>query len=182
MNPKTSVFAGTSLDGFIARPDGNIDWLNEANGVVPEGEDCGYAAFMSTVDALVMGRNTFEQVLTFGAWPYGDKPVIVLSSKPLTLPNHLPDTVTHASGNPKELLVQFAEQGFKHLYLDGGATVQRFMAADCVDEITVTLIPIILGSGIPLFGNLPADVHLECQSVKHYDFGFVQLKYAVQKA
>ncbi len=181
MLPKTSVFCATSLDGFIARPDGNIDWLNEASGVVPEGEDCGYAAFMSTIDALVMGRNTFEQVLTFGAWPYGDKPVIVLSSKPLELPDHLPDTVLHASGSPTELLAHFAMQGFKHLYIDGGATVQRFMAAGCIDKIIITLIPIMLGAGIPLFGALPEDVHLKCLSIKHYDFGFVQLHYEVQK-
>ena len=179
--PKVSVYAGTSLDGFIARADGNIDWLNEANTLVPDGEDCGYAAFMSTVDALVMGRATFEQVITFGAWPYGATPVFVLSSKPLELPDHVPDTVEQAAGSPAALLRHFDEKGFDHLYIDGGNTVQRFLAAGCVDEITLTLIPVVIGSGISLFADLPDDLHLECLEMKSYDFGFVQLKYAVRK-
>lgn len=179
--PKASVFIATSLDGYIARPDGNIDWLDEANGLVPEGEDCGYNAFMATVDALVMGRNTFDKVLSFGMWPYGDTPVYVLSSRPLDNPAHVPDTVYRLSGSPAGLRQQFADKGLKHLYIDGGITVQQFLRAGLVDEIILTLIPVVLGSGIPLFGDLPTDVHLTCLDVKHFDFGFVQLKYAVHK-
>jgi len=87
---KTSVYVGASLDGFIARCDGSMDWLNEAQSLVPEGEDCGYKAFMASVDTLIMGRKTFEQVLTFGPWHYGDTPVVVLSHNPVTIPSHLP--------------------------------------------------------------------------------------------
>lgn len=182
MTPKASVFIATSLDGYIARPDGNIDWLNEANGLVPEGEDCGYAAFMATIDALVMGRNSFDKVLSFGMWPYGDTPVYVLSSRPLDRPAHVPDTVYQLSGSPADLMQQFAQKGLKHLYIDGGATIQQFLSAGLLDEIILTLIPVVLGSGISLFGDVPADVHLACLDAKQYDFGFVQLKYAVRKA
>ena len=94
MSAICSVFIATSLDGFIARSDGSIDWLNEANSVVPPGEDCGYKKFMSTVDTLIMGRNTFEQVLTFGEWPYGSTPVVVMSHRGITLPNDIPSSVS----------------------------------------------------------------------------------------
>ncbi len=137
---------------------------------------------MSTVDALVMGRNTFDKVLSFGMWPYGDTPVYVLSSRPLNRPAHVPDTVYHLAGSPAVLMQQFAQKGLKHLYIDGGATVQQFLNAGLLDEIILTLIPVVLGSGLPLFGDVPADIHLECLDVKPYDFGFVQLKYVVRKS
>ena len=98
---KASVYIGTSLDGFIARRDGSIDWLNEAQGLVPEGEDCGYHAFMDSVDTLIMGRKTFEQVITFGPWHYGDTPVVVLSHNPVTIPPELPDIVSCSSESPR---------------------------------------------------------------------------------
>ena len=178
---KCSVFIATSLDGFISRRDGSIDWLNEANAVVPEGEDCGYAQFMSSVDALVMGRNTFEQVLSFGAWPYGTTPVVVLSRQLKSLPGNVPATVTLSADDPTTLVQRLSAEGLQHLYIDGGLTIQSFLSAGLIDEIIITTIPIILGAGKPLFGPLPGDVALEHGSTRSFDFGFVQSKYRVVK-
>lgn len=179
MNTTCSVFIATSLDGFIARSDGGIDWLNEANRLVPTGEDCGFGEFMASVDALVMGRNTFEMALSFGSWPYGSTPVIVLSSRMLALPADVADTVSLFSDSPAALVAELSAQGLHHLYIDGGRTIQSFLAAALIDDITITIIPILLGSGIPLFGPVPADIQLEHLSTHAYDFGFVQSKYRV---
>ena len=175
----TSVFIATSLDGFIARADGDIDWLNEANAQVPEGEDCGYARFMATVDAMVMGRNTFEQVLTFGAWPYGETPVVVLSRSLRALPEGVPATVSLSAEAPGELVRRLGAAGLHHLYIDGGATIRSFLDAGLVDELTITRIPRLLGTGLPLFGPLKADLRLELLDSRSYAFGFVQCRYRV---
>lgn len=174
---KVSVFIATSLDGFIARVDGSIDWLERVNAVVPEGEDCGYKAFMASVDALVMGRNTFEQVLTFGAWPYRDTPVIVLSHRSLTIPEAIAATVTVSQESPGELVTRLSAQGIRHIYVDGGKTIQNFLAANLIDELTITVIPVLLGTGRSLFGPLPHDMPLKLIQVKSYQFGFVQYQY-----
>lgn len=181
MNVKSSVFVGTSLDGFIARPDGSIDWLLEANTLMPAGEDCGFAEFMNSVDVLVMGRHTFEQVLGFDTWLYGDKPVVVLSSRPISLPAGTPATVSTSSETPRQLVDRLGAAGARHLYIDGGVTIQRFLADGLIDEITITVIPILLGDGRRLFGSLGKDVRLELVATKPYDFGFVQLKYRVTR-
>jgi len=136
---KCSVFIATSLDGFIARVDGSIDWLTAANAVVPPGEDCGYKAFMSTVDTMVMGRNTFEQVLTFGEWAYGSTPVVVMSRRDAPIPANVPSTVTSSREAPKDLVARLSKQGNRHLYVDGGLTIQSFLAARLIDELTITL-------------------------------------------
>jgi dihydrofolate reductase len=179
---KCSVYVATSLDGFISRRDGEIDWLNHFNALVPEGEDLGYAQFMSGVDALVMGRNTFEQVLTFGAWPYGDKPVVVFSRQLKTLPGDMPDTVSLSADEPKKLVEGLSARGWNHLYVDGGLAIQSFLAADLIDEIIITVIPILLGDGKSLFGPLSADVELELVESRAFEFGFVQSKYRVMKS
>lgn len=180
MNPTVSVFIATSLDGYIARRNGDIDWLDAANAAVPEGEDCGYSTLMQSIDALVMGRNSYEKVLSFGTWPYGETPVIVLSRKPIAFPDNLPKSVQHSSETPHELYQRLSRAGVEHIYLDGGKTIQRFLDAGLIDELTITVIPIILGDGIPLFGPTKSDVSLNCMDVKVYEFGFVQLKYTVQ--
>mgnify|MGYP000489411161 CR=1 FL=1 len=180
MNPKVSVFIATSLDGFIAREDGELDWLDAATATAPEGEDCGYGAFMETVDVLVMGRKTFDKVLSLGSWPYGKTPVVVLSRNPITFPSHLPDIVTHSSEEPTALCKRLSRGGAKHLYVYGGDTIGRFLTDGLVDELTITLIPILLGDGIPLFRQLAADVKLKCSETKTFEFGFVQLKYDVK--
>jgi len=178
---KTSVYVGVSLDGFIARCDGSIDWLNEMQSLVPEGEDCGYKEFMGSVDTLIMGRKTFEQVLTFGPWHYGDTPVIVLSHNPVTIPPHLPDTVTYSSESPRVLLDRLSVEGVEHVYVDGGTTVQSFLAESLIDYVTITTVPMALGDGIPLFGPMKKDLKLTHVSTKVYDFGFVQTTYQIKK-
>jgi len=179
---KCSVFIAASLDGFIARPDGSIDWLDQANRRVPKGEDCGYGQFMSTVDALVMGRHTFELARSFGEWPYGQTPVLVLSSRMKSLPDGIPDTVRLSNEAPAALVARLSARGMKHLYVDGGLTIQRFLSDALIDEITITRIPVLIGSGRPLFGPLSEDVWLEHISTRAFDFGFVQTKYRVVKA
>ncbi len=179
MSAKVSVFIATSLDGFIARKDGSLDWLDAANETVSAGEDCGYLEFMQSVDALVMGRNTFEKVLSFGDWPYGDTAVIVLSRNPISFPDSLPDTVKHSSEDPKTLCNRLSNEGVKHIYVDGGITIQRFLAEGLVDDILITVIPVLLGEGIPLFGPLAQDISLKHTGTKTFDFGFVQLRYNV---
>ena len=181
MPSKCSVFVAASLDGFIARPDGELDWLDEANAMVPPDEDCGFAAFLSTVDTIVMGRSTFEKVLTFGHWPYGERPVFVLTRNPFVTSEELPKSVQFADLPPEELLQRIAVSGYRHVYVDGGRTIGSFLATGAIDRLTVTLIPILLGSGLPLFGPLPADVRLSLETSRVFEFGFVQLTYRVDK-
>lgn len=181
MGKKVSVYVATSLDGFIARSDGGLDWLNEANADVPDGEDLGFQAFIDSVDALIMGRKTFEQVLSFGAWPYGRTPVVVLSRNSLSFPPGVPDTVTHSSEPLRDLLKRLSDGGVEHVYVDGGTTIQGFLSEGLVDEITVTVIPVILGGGIPLFGSLEHDINLTHLRTTAFDFGFVQTTYSVEK-
>jgi len=176
---KCSVFIATSLDGFISREDGSIDWLNEAGDRSPEGEDYGYAHFMVDIDALVMGRSTFEQVLTFGEWPYGSKPVVVLSSSPKNLPAYLPPTVSSSAEEPLRLVQRLSSARFHHLYIDGGQTIQGFLAAGLINEITITVIPVLLGSGRSLFGTLASDVQLDLICSRAFKSGFVQSHYRV---
>lgn len=175
------VFIATSLDGYISRTDGSIDWLMGANSVVPPGEDCGYAAFMAGIDALVMGRATFEQVLSFPAWPYGDTPVIVLSRTLQRLPAAAPSTVSLTVESPAALVQRTAASGLGSLYIDGGRTIQSFLAAGLIDELTITRVPVLLGSGRPLFGPLHADVALDLVESRSFPFGFVQDRWRVRR-
>ncbi|MBT3378981.1 MAG: dihydrofolate reductase [Lentisphaerae bacterium] len=179
---KASVYIATSLDGFIARRNGSIDWLNDAHALVPEGEDCGFGAFMDSVDALIMGRKTYEQVLSFGQWPYGETPVVVLSHRPPGGPSHLPNTVSYSSETPKALLKRLSGLGMKHVYVDGGNTIQGFLVEALIDEITITTIPVAIGDGIPLFNPTGEDVKLTHLRTTAYDFGFVQTTYRVDKS
>lgn len=181
MTAKSSVFIATSLDGFIARSDGSIDWLDRANRLIPPGEDCGYGEFIASVDTLVMGRHTFQQVLTFAEWPYGTLPVVVLSHRPLRIPEAVARTVSASQEAPDELVARLTARGARQLYIDGGQTIQSFLAAGLIDALTVTVIPVLLGTGRPLFGALPHDVQLAHITTKVYEFGFVQHKYRVLK-
>jgi len=181
MSIKVSAYIATSLNGFIARVNGDLDWLDEANAMVPEGEDCGFVEFMNSVDTLLMGRKSYEKVLSFGEWPYGETPVVVLSSKSITFPEHLSSTVSHSSEQPTELLNRLAGEGIQHVYVDGGLTIQSFLLEGLVDEITVTVIPVLLGEGILLFGSVKDDIHLTHIRTTAFDFGFVQSTYTVEK-
>jgi dihydrofolate reductase len=173
------VFVATSLDGFIARTDGSIDWLEEANRLVPDGEDFGYQLFFEETDVLVMGRKTFEKCMSFESWPYGPKPVIVMSRTLESFPSATPDTVRLSGRSPREVCHQLAENGLTRVYLDGGATVRSFLDDGLVDSITITTIPILIGAGIPLFGELEQEIKLELVESKSYSFGFVQNTYRV---
>ena len=179
MGVRCSAFIATSVDGFIAREDGRIDWLLAAQSALPPGEDCGYGEFIATVDGLVMGRGTFEQVLTFPQWPYGERPLHVLSRTLTALPGHVPATVSLTAESPAELVARLEAAGHRHLYVDGGRTIQGFLAAGLLDEITITHIPVLIGSGRRLFGPLWTDVALELVASRSWPFGFVQDRYRV---
>ncbi|MGH9766544.1 MAG: dihydrofolate reductase family protein [Blastocatellia bacterium] len=170
---KASVFIATSLDGFIARVDGALDWLPPG-----DSEPHGYDEFMATVDALVMGRKTFETVLTFDAWPYGAKPVFVLSANTLA-PAPAGAAVERMSGDPAEIVSQLAARGIRHIYVDGGITIQRFLQAGLIQRLIITRIPVLIGSGIPLFGVTKGDIALKHVATRQYASGLVQSEYAV---
>jgi dihydrofolate reductase len=170
---KASVFVGTSLDGFIARPDGALDFLPPGGG-----EPHGYDEFMATVDALVIGRNTYETVLGFGVWPYGEKPVFVLSTRALA-PAPAGAVVEHMSGEPAGILSRLAERGIGHVYVDGGITIQRFLRAGLIQRLVVTRVPVLIGSGIPLFGVTERDIPLRHVATRQYASGLVQSEYEV---
>jgi len=170
---KASVFIATSLDGFIARPDDDLDWLPPGGG-----EEHGYEAFMATVDALVIGRRTYEKVLTFDTWPYGEKPVVVLSTRPLA-PAPPEAVVECMSGAPAEIVSRLAARGVRHIYVDGGITIQRFLEAGLIQRLIITRIPVLLGSGIPLFGPLQRDIVLQHVGTRQYASGMVQSEYVV---
>ncbi len=179
MSLRVSVFVAMSLDGFIARVDGSIDWLEAFQAGLPAGEDGGFQAFFDAVDVLVLGRHTFEQVLSFPTWPYGDKPVVVLSRWPLVIPEELRARVSHSSAAPADLCRRLAKGGLKHAYVDGGLTIQAFLGAGLVDELTLTLVPVLLGRGKPLFGPLADDVRLRSLSTRDIAGGLVQVRYEV---
>lgn len=176
-NIRVSIFIAASLDGFIARPDGDVAWLDDYE---PPGEndDAGYDELFSSVDALVLGRGTFEKVLTF-EWPYGAKPIIVLSSTLSHIPEKLKDSVRIASSTPSEVLEKMAAEGYQHIYLDGGQVIQSFLREGLVDDLTLTIIPVLLGEGIPLFGRLEKDIQLKLLESRSWENGFVQTKYQV---
>lgn len=178
MDIKCSVFIATSLDGFIARQNGEIDWLT-GDGQTDRDEDYGYQEFFDSIDTLVMGRNTYELALTFAEWPYTGKKVVVLSSGSPKIPEKLSEDVEIMSGPPPKLMQRLLEKGARRVYVDGGKTVQGFLAAGLIHEMTITQIPILIGAGLPLFGPLDHDIKLEHLRTKAYENGFVQSKYRV---
>jgi len=169
-----SVFIGTSVDGFIARPNGDLDFLPEGGG-----EPHGYAEFISSVDAIVIGRKTFETVLAFEAWPYGDKRVVVLSNRPVDFSTVRGGVVEQMAGLPADIVSQLAATGAHHLYIDGGVTIQGFLRAGVIQRLVITRVPVLIGRGIPLFGTLPHDVRLKHISTRHFPSGLVQSEYDV---
>ena len=169
---KVSVFIATSLDGFIARMDGALDWLPG-----DDGEPHGYEEFIATVDAIVMGRNTFDTVLSFGAWPFGAMPVIVLTTRPLVGTVPAGAVYETMSGTPREIVTLLAERGHAHLYIDGGVTVQRFLEAGLIQRVIITRVPVVLGTGIPLFGPVARDIRFEHVATRAYASGLVQSEY-----
>lgn len=169
---RASVFVGTSLDGFIARPNGALDFL-DAGGSEPH----GYEEFIAGVDAIVIGRHTLETVLGFDRWPY-DKPVFALSSRPLP-PIPAGAQVERLSGHPRDVVQQLEARGVGHIYVDGGVTIQRFLDAGMIQRIIVSRVPVLIGSGIPLFGPLTRDIVVRHVATRHFAGGLVQSEYEV---
>ncbi len=150
------VYIAASLDNYIAAPGGGLDWLNEIPN--PTQGDFGFAEFLKGIDAIVMGRNTFETVLGFDAWPYFI-PVFVLSGSLNALPENAAGKAELIRGEPVEVVRALGTRGFHNLYVDGGRTIQGFLEADLIDEMIITRVPILLGDGVPLFGKLPKDLN-----------------------
>lgn len=169
-----SVFIGTSVDGFIARQNGSYDFLPEGGG-----EPHGYEEFMASVDTLVIGRKTFEAVLALPAWPYGEKNVVVLSSKPVDFSGVQGNTIQHMAGPPAVIVATLAAKGAQHVYVDGGITIQRFLRDGLVQRLIITRVPVLIGEGIPLFGSLPRDVRLRHVATQQYKSGLVKSEYQV---
>ena len=171
---KASVFVGTSVDGFIARANGAFDFLDHGGN-----EPHGYEEFMATVDALLIGRHTFDIVAAFDRWPYEGKQVFVLSTRALPA---VPASalVHHLSGEPKAIFSELKSRGIQHVYVDGGITVQRFLAAGLIDRLIVTRVPVLIGTGIPLFGPVPRDIILRHVATRQYAGGLVQSEYELQ--
>jgi dihydrofolate reductase len=171
---KASVFVGTSVDGFIARHNGDFDFLPEGGG-----EPHGYTEFIATVDVLVIGRNTFDKVLTFDKWPYDDLRVVVLSNRAIDTSAIRGGRVEHMAGPPQEIVSRLAASGAQHAYIDGGITVQQFLRAGLIQRLVITRVPVLVGEGIPLFGSLPHDVKLRHLSTQTYASGLVKSEYEI---
>lgn len=173
---RLSVFCGVSVDGFLARPDDTFDFL-----LTGEQEPHGFAEFLSSVDVVVMGRRTFEVVRKLGHLAlYGGKPLVVLSSSQLDFSSVAIGNVEQRSGSPLEIKEQLTVCGFQHAYVDGGTTIQRFLAAGCIDRLVITRVPVLIGSGIALFGPVPCDIPLRHVETRSYPGGLVQSEYAIE--
>lgn len=169
-----TVYIATSLDGFIARSNGEVDWLGE-----PSAEAVAdFERLMAGVDCVVMGRATYETVRSFGEWPY-TKPVVVLTSRSLDLPDELASSVQTMSGSVHEVRDALADRGFDRLYIDGGRTIRSFLSENLIDRLVLTTAPILLGEGVPLFGPLEADTNLQHVTTRVLEGGFVQSEYRV---
>jgi dihydrofolate reductase len=171
---RVSVFVGVSLDGFLARKNGKYDFLPEEGG-----DDNGYGEFVATVDAHVIGRNTFDTVLGFAEWPFGRKLVVILSRTParVRVPKGVNCEVMTAT--PKHVVARLARRGVKHIYVDGGRTIQSFLKANLVDRLIINRYPVLIGNGIPLFGALPHDIRLRHVKTQSFPRGLVKSEYRV---
>ncbi len=176
MDIKLSVFIACSLDGYIARHNGKLDWL-EVNSGSTSPEDYGYEDFYGSVDCIVMGRNTFEKVVSFPKWRYHNKRVIVLSRRWTQIPDEFADRAQLYSGKVELLTVELQNQGVRHVYVDGGVAIQSFLQQELLTNITITHVPIILGKGIPLFSMTRNEQRLELLSSRSFSSGFVQASY-----
>ena len=171
---KASVFVGTSVDGFIARHNGDFDFLPEGGG-----EPHGYAEFIATVDVIVIGRNSFDKVLTLDTWPYQDMRVVVLSNRAIDTSAMRGARIERMSGPPPEIVDRLAATGAQHAYIDGGITVQQFLRAGLIQRLTITQVPVLVGQGIRLFGPLTQDLKLRHLSTQAYASGLVKTEYEV---
>ncbi|HEV8328357.1 MAG TPA: dihydrofolate reductase family protein [Nitrospiraceae bacterium] len=175
--PQCAVFVGVSLDGFIARSNGDLDWLMGDGG--GDSAEYGYNEFIAGIDAIVMGRKTFEKVLTFDKWYYGNKRVVVLSHRPidLSVAQARGGVVERMAGPPAEVVSKLAASGAMCLYVDGGVTIQEFLRAGLINRLIISRLPVLIGVGIPLFGSLPHDIRLIHVTTRTYPGGMVQSEY-----
>ncbi|MDX1958808.1 MAG: dihydrofolate reductase family protein [Leptospiraceae bacterium] len=173
---KVTVFIAVSIDGFIATKNGDVDWLH--NPIYGMGdEDFGYADYITFIDCVIMGRGTYDKISDFDEWPFPERRVIVMSS---TLKNSDESSkVEIINSTPEELITKLKKENVRSIYLDGGKTIQSFLKANLIDEITITYIPILLGSGISLFDSIEKEIHLKLLKTKSWENGFVQSKYKV---
>ena len=169
-----SVYIATSLDGYIATERGDIAWLEDFPN--PTNSDYGYFEFISGIDAIVMGRKTYETVVNMRPWPY-DKKVFVLSRSLFEVPPELVDKVEFMSGDIKTIAKKLAERGYKNLYIDGGQTVQGFLKKNLIDELIISTLPIILGKGIPLFSSPHERIDFQHCSTEVFEGGLVKSHY-----
>jgi dihydrofolate reductase len=178
-SPECAVFVGVSLDGFIARANGDLDWLMGEGG--GDASEYGYDEFIAGIDAIVMGRKTFEKGMTFDKWYYGTKRVVVLSSRPLDLSTTQArgGVVEQMAGSPAEIVSKLAASGARHLYVDGGITIQHFLHVGLIRRFIISRLPVLIGEGIPLFGSLPRDIRLCHIATRAYPGGMVQSEYHV---
>lgn len=176
---KCAVFVGVSLNGFIGRLNGDLDWLMGEGG--SDSSEYGYNEFIAGIDAIVMGRKTFEKVLSFDKWYYGSKRVVVLSSRAIDLSAARAHggVVEQMAGPPHEIVSELACSGGRRLYVDGGVTIQQFLRAGLIHRLIISRVPVLIGDGIPLFGSLPHDVHLRHIATRTYPGGMVQSEYHV---
>jgi dihydrofolate reductase len=172
--PRLSVFIATSLDGYIASPDGSLDWLHEAAG---DGQDYGYDAFIADVDALAMGRGTYDHIAAIDPLPFGARPVYVFTHRPPAAR----DGVTFWSPGVDEAIEAWTRSGFRRVYVDGGALIRSFLAVDAIDDLTITVAPVVLGAGIPLFRAELPRVDLVLEESRSFPSGMVRLRYAVRR-
>jgi dihydrofolate reductase len=172
MRPRFSVFIAMSIDGYIARRDGSIDWLQIVH---PLDESHGYDAFFASVDALVVGRGTYDTVQSFPEWPYGTKPVIVLTHRPAE-PRHGEELF---AGPVTELVAKLA--GATRVYVDGGDVIRQFFAADLIDDLVISVIPIVLGDGLRLFPGGEGEHRLALEGQRTWPSGLAQLRYRVAR-
>lgn len=183
---KSSVFIATSMDGFIAKNDGSVDWLHTAGN--PEADmgdqaDMGFADFMASVDCMIMGRKCMEMIssmnLTPEQWPYGDTRIIALSNTLKEAPENVKDKVEMYSGDLNDLIAALESDGFNHAYIDGGKTIQAFINLGLINEMTITRAPVLLGEGLPLFGKINRDIKLEQTQSTVFANDFIQEKFVV---
>ena len=174
---KLSVFCGVSVDGFLARTDHKVDFLD-----THEQEPHGFDEFYNSVDVIVIGRNTYQFVVSYGKWMYGNKPVVVLSGRPIDFSWIMNGVVDRMAGEPADIVAELERRGYRHAYIDGRVTIQRFLAAGLVDRMVISYVPVLIGSGMPLFGPLPHDIRLRHIATRTYRGGLVQNEYEVDGA
>lgn len=171
--PKISIYLATSIDGYIARKDGNLDWLDRVGGF---DEDYGFQKLLDSIDAVILGRNTYEVAASVLDWPYKGKRIVVLSRSLKTVR----EEAELFQGDLTQLISQLHSDGIQHIWIDGGVTISQFLELQMVDCITLSVIPIILGSGIPLFRAMGQELACRLISSQSYPSGLVQLKYEIK--